>query len=64
MAIPHQTLYIGVLVASAAISLVLRAFTPRDGSLAKPWPLEAKRNFLTERERLLCQRLVEALPNH
>lgn len=64
MAIPHLTLYIGVLVAAVVISLVLSELRPHDGSLAKPWPLEAKRNVLTERERVLYQRLVEALPNH
>ena len=64
MAIPHTTLYIGVLIAAVVISLILKALRPRDGSLAQPWPLEAKRHVLSERERVLYQRLVEALPNH
>jgi hypothetical protein len=59
-----MTLFMSVLIAAVVISLVLRKLKPRDGSLARPWPLEAKRYLLTERERALYQRLVEALPNH
>ncbi len=55
---------IGVLIAAVVIRLVLRKFRPREGLLAKPWPLEAKRQVLSERERVLYRRLVEALPNH
>jgi hypothetical protein len=59
-----MTLFMSVLIAAVVISLVLKAPRPRDGSLAGPWPLEAKRQLLSERERALYQRLVEALPNH
>lgn len=37
---------------------------PRDGLFTRPWPLEAKRQLLTERKRALFQRLVQTLPNH
>jgi len=53
-----------VLIAAVVISLVLKKPKPRDDSLARPWPLEAKRQILSEPERVLYQRLVEALPNH
>jgi len=56
--------YVGVPFAAVAISLLLRALRPRDGSLAKPWPLEAKRNLLTDRERVLYHRLIDTLPDH
>lgn len=61
---PHLTLYIGVLIALAVASLLLKELKPRDGSLTKPWPLEPKRQILTERERALYQRLVQSLPEH
>ena len=64
MAIPHQTLYIGVLVAAVVIRLVFKRLRPREGPLGRPWPLEAKRQVLTEREQVLYQRLVKTLPNH
>ncbi len=59
-----MTLFMGVLITAVVISLVLRALKPRDGAPAQPWPLEAKRQVLTDRERVLYQRLVEALPSH
>ena len=37
---------------------------PRDGALDNPWPLQAKRQLLSERERALYQRLIQSLPNH
>ena|SRR5450631_1055247 len=52
-----------VLVA-AVLSIVAAKFKPRDGSLEKPWPLEAKRQLLRERERALYQRLIQTLPGH
>jgi very-short-patch-repair endonuclease len=59
---------IALLVALVFILAVLGAFATklksRDGLFAKPWPLEAKRQLLTERERALYQRLVQSLPNH
>ena len=36
----------------------------RGGSLDKPWPLEVTPRLLSDRERALCQRLVETLPDH
>jgi hypothetical protein len=64
VAILHSTLYIGVLVAAIAIGLILKRLRPQDGLLGRPWPLEAKRQVLTEREQVLYQRLVKTLPNH
>jgi very-short-patch-repair endonuclease len=64
MQIPHLILYVVVLVAAAVISLALKELKPRDGSLAKSWPLEAKRAVLSERECALYQRLVQSLPDH
>jgi hypothetical protein len=46
------------------LSICAAKLKPRDGSLAKSWPLEAKRRLLSERERALYQRLVQSLPNH
>jgi len=53
-----------VLIATIVVRLIFKALKPRDGSLAQPWPLEAKRTVMSERERALYERLVEALPNH
>ena len=47
-----------------AVALVLRIVWPRKGPLDRPWPLEAKRQLLSDRERELYRRLTEALPNH
>ena len=56
---------LGALVCILAVLAVLAAkLKRRDGLFAKPWPLEAKRQLLTERERALYQRLVQTLPNH
>ena len=56
------------LLALAAVAAVLGGIKDglkgRAGVLDKPWPLEAKRHLLSERERALCQRLVDALPEH
>jgi len=62
--IPHLGAYIGVLVAAVVLSVILKELRPRVSSLSRPWPLETKRNLLSERERAMYQRLVEALPNH
>ena len=62
----HLTPYIGLflaLVAAAVLSLVAKGLRSR-GVLSRPWPLEAKRHLLSERERLLYQRLVQSLPDH
>jgi hypothetical protein len=53
-----------LVVALAVLSVLAAQFKPRDAALSKPWPLEAKRQLLSERERALYQRLVQSLPNH
>jgi very-short-patch-repair endonuclease len=60
---PIFALLVGLVLVAAALSVLAAKFKPRDGSLAKPWPLEAKRQLLTEPERALYQRLVQTLPN-
>ena len=64
MSAPHLALYIGVLIAAVVVSLLINQLKSRAGSLSKTWPLEAKQNVLTERERALYQRLVQSLPDH
>ena len=61
---PIFALLIGLVLVAAALSVLAAKFKPRDVALDKPWPLEAKRQLLTERERALYQRLVQTLPNH
>jgi hypothetical protein len=61
---PIYALLIGLVLIATVLSVLAAKFKPRDGALAKPWPLEAKRQLLTERERALYQRLVQCLPNH
>jgi len=61
---PIYALLIGLVLFAAVLSVIAARFKPRDGALSKPWPLEAKRQLLTERERALYQRLVQSLPNH
>jgi len=61
---PIFALLIVLVVAAAVLGVLAAKFKPRDASLAKPWPLEAKRQLLTERERALYQRLVQTLPSH
>ena len=61
---PIFGLLVALVLVAAALSVLAAKFKPRDGSLAKPWPLEAKRQLLTERERALYQRLIQTLPNH
>jgi hypothetical protein len=51
-------------VAAAVIGAFANKRKTRAGLCAKPWPLVAKRQLLTERERALYQRLVQTLPNH
>jgi hypothetical protein len=63
----HLTPYIGLLlalIAAGVLGLLAKEFKSRDGARSRPWPLEAKRNLLSERERLLYQRLVQSLPDH
>jgi very-short-patch-repair endonuclease len=61
---PLIAILIALVVIVAAFSVLGARLERRDASLAKPWPLEEKRQVLTERERALYQRLVQALPNH
>jgi hypothetical protein len=63
----HLTLYIGLLlalIAAGALSLLAKGSKSRHGALSRPWPLEAKRYLLSERERALYQHMVESLPDH
>ena len=55
---------IALVLVAAVLSAVAAKLKPRDGALEKPWPLEAKRQLLSERERALYQRLVQTLPGH
>jgi very-short-patch-repair endonuclease len=61
---PIFPLLIALVLAATLLSVLAAKLKPRDGSLDKPWPLEARRQLLTERERALYQRLVQSLPNH
>jgi hypothetical protein len=62
-----ETVWI-VLAVLVVIAALLRAFAKKRQSRADPlnerWPLESKRHLLTERERVLFQRLRDALPDH
>jgi very-short-patch-repair endonuclease len=64
MKIPSIALLIGLVFILTVLALVAAKLKPRDGLFSKPWPLEAKRQLLTERERALYQRLVQTLPHH
>ena len=64
MKTPSIALLIGLVLILAFLAVLAAKLKPRDGLFAKPWPLEPKRQLLTERERALFQRLVQALPNH
>src|ERR1700733_6385989 len=64
MKTPSIALLIGLVFILAVLALVAAKLKPRDGLFAQPWPLEAKRQILTERERALYQRLVQTLPKH
>lgn len=63
----HTSLFallVGLVLIAAVLSVLTAKFKPRDGSLDKPRPFEAKAQLLSERERALYQRLVQSLPNH
>jgi very-short-patch-repair endonuclease len=64
MKTPSITILIGIVFILAVLAVLAAKLKPRDSLFAKPWPLEAKRQLLTERERALYQRLVQTLPNH
>ena len=61
---PIFALLIVLVVAAAVFGAFANKIKSRDGVFANPWPLEAKRQLLTERERALYLRLVQTLPNH
>jgi very-short-patch-repair endonuclease len=64
MHIPIFALLVALVLVVAVLSVVAAKLKPRDGALDKLWPLEAKRQLLSERERALYQRLIQSLPNH
>jgi very-short-patch-repair endonuclease len=61
---PISTLLTVLVLVAAVLSILGAKLKSRDASLSKRWPLEAKRQLLTERERALYQRLLQCLPNH
>ncbi|HEY0747086.1 MAG TPA: hypothetical protein VGD63_10325 [Steroidobacteraceae bacterium] len=56
----HSPLFV-LLIVLVVVAAILGAFAKKlksgDSLFANPWPLEAKRQLLTERERALYQRL-------
>jgi very-short-patch-repair endonuclease len=64
MKTPSIALLIGLVFILAVLGAVAAKLKRRGNLFAKPWPLEAKRQLLTERERALYQRLVQTLPSH
>jgi very-short-patch-repair endonuclease len=64
MKAPSIALLIAAVLILAFLGVLAAKLKPRGGLFAKPWPLEAKRQLLTERERALYQHLVQSLPNH
>jgi very-short-patch-repair endonuclease len=64
MKTPSIALLIGLVFILAFLAVLAAKLKRRDSLFAKPWPLEAKRQLLTERERALYQRLVQTLPKH
>jgi very-short-patch-repair endonuclease len=61
---PVFALLVGLILVAAVLGVLATKLKPHDGSLEEPWPLEAKRQLLTERERALYQRLILCLPNY
>ena len=61
---PVFALLLVLVLAAAVLGVLAVKLKPRDGLFSKPWPLEAKPQLLTERERALYRRLVQSLPNH
>jgi hypothetical protein len=67
MTIGRWTPYIALLaalIAAGLLRVLAQALRSRYGPLSRPWPLEPKRNILSEPERALYQRLVQSLPDH
>jgi hypothetical protein len=59
---PGLIALVALVLVATILSIVAAKFRPRDGALEKPWPLEAKRQILSGRERALYQRLIQTLP--
>jgi very-short-patch-repair endonuclease len=57
-------LLIGGLVAAVIGALLASEFLRRDQGLTRLWPLQPRRHLLSERERVLFQRLIQSLPEH
>ena len=64
MKVPPIALLAALVCILAVLAVLAAKLNRGDNLFAKPWPLEAKRQLLTERERALYQRLVQTLPNH
>jgi very-short-patch-repair endonuclease len=64
MKTPAVALLIALVVILAFLAAVAAKLKRRDNLFSKPWPLDAKRQLLSERERALYQRLVQTLPKH
>jgi very-short-patch-repair endonuclease len=64
MKTPSNDLLVALGFILAVLAVLAARLKPRDRLFAKPWPLEAKRQVLTDRERALYQRLVQCLPGH
>jgi very-short-patch-repair endonuclease len=55
---------VGLVAVAAMLGALSTKAKSRAGAHDQPWPLEAKGQLLTERERALYQRLVQTLPKH
>ena len=55
---------IAVVAILVALTALRRSKRKRAGGLEVPWPLERKPSLLTEPEKILYRRLVQALPHH
>jgi very-short-patch-repair endonuclease len=64
MKVPPVALLTALILVLVFLGVLAAKLKPRDNLFAKPWPLEAKRQLLSERERALYQRLVQSLPHH
>jgi len=64
MKVPPIALLAALVFILAVFGVLAAKLKRRDNLFAKPWPLEAKRHLLSERERALYQRLVQTLPKH
>jgi len=53
MPTPSFALLIAFVLILAFLAVLAAKLKPRDGLFSKPWPIEAKRQLLTEHERAL-----------